>query len=109
MKNLGPQKLAVDGTYGINPDHLNSSIVDIFSDHFYPMDIKKLSQGVALVQNVKKVYFAAEYAWTPEAQRSGAKIEEFFKWIEDRNAENATDPVVVGGKYVTHTIAVPVY
>lgn len=62
------------------------------------MDIKKLSQGVSLVQSVNKVYFAAEYGWTPQSQQSGAKIEEFFKWIEDRNTENVTNPVVVGGK-----------
>lgn len=98
IKTLGPKKLTVDGTYGINSEHLNLSSVDIFSDHFYPMDIGKLEKGVKQVESVGKVYFAAEYGWTPASQRTGAKMEDFFDWIEERNAENVTRPVVMGGE-----------
>lgn len=97
IKQIAPKKLTVDGTYGINESHLNISSVDIYSDHFYPMDVDKLSKGVAAVEKAEKVYFAAEYGWTPESQTK-TKMDEFFKWIEDRNGENSTSPVVVGGK-----------
>lgn len=95
IKELGPTKLTVDGTYGINESHLNISSADIFSDHFYPMDIDKLAKGVETVGSVDKVYFAGEYGWTPQSQ-SKAKIGEFFSWIEAR--QNNSRPVVVGGK-----------
>ncbi|KAH9882742.1 hypothetical protein J1614_000107 [Plenodomus biglobosus] len=47
--------------YRINTNHLNISSIDIFSDHFYPMNLAILSQGTAQVQSVGKVYLAAEY------------------------------------------------
>lgn len=97
IKALAPTKLTIDGTYGINESHLNLSSVDIYSDHFYPLDISKLSEGVAAVEKAEKVYFAAEYGWTPESQ-TVSKIGEFFEWIESRNQPNSTKPVVVGGK-----------
>jgi len=53
--------------------------------------------GVAQVEKAGKVYFAAEYGWTPESQRKGAKMEEFFDWIEERNRPGVERPVVVGG------------
>ncbi|KAF2255757.1 glycoside hydrolase family 5 protein [Trematosphaeria pertusa] len=98
IKQIAPKKLTVDGTYGINESHLNISSVDIYSDHFYPMDVDKLSKGVAAVEKAEKVYFAAEYGWTPESQTK-TKMDEFFKWIEDRNGENSTSPVVVGDHF----------
>ena len=48
IKSLAPQKLFVDGTYGVNVSHLGIPEVDVFSDHFYPVDIQKLRAGVAL-------------------------------------------------------------
>jgi len=62
------------------------------------MDIDKLAQGVAQVQSVNRVYFAAEYGWTPQSQRSGVKLETFFDWIEKRNGPDVEQPVVVGGE-----------
>jgi hypothetical protein len=70
--------------------------VDIFSDHFYPMDIDKLSAGVEMVASVDKVYLAAEYGWTPQTQTK-TPMTEFFEWIERR--QNSSKPVVVGGEY----------
>jgi|TARA_R110002003_G_scaffold48_6_gene3978 mannan endo-1,4-beta-mannosidase len=62
------------------------------------MDVNKLAQGVAQVQSANKVYFAAEYGWTPQSQQSGTKIEVFFDFIEKRNRADVAQPVVVGGK-----------
>ncbi|KAF2266954.1 glycoside hydrolase, partial [Lojkania enalia] len=83
VKELAPSKLTVDGTYGINKTHLSIPVIDIFSDHFYPMDIDKLAKGVEAVGTVDKVYFAAEYGWTPQSQTK-AKMEDFFAWIESQ-------------------------
>ena len=59
------------------------------------MDIEKLNKGVEMVESVDKVYFAAEYGWTPSSQTK-TKIGKFFEWIERR--QNASKPVVVGGE-----------
>lgn len=48
VKGLAPGKLFVDGTYGVNQTHLGVEGVDIFSDHFYPVSIAKLQQGLDL-------------------------------------------------------------
>ncbi len=48
VKALAPNKLLVDGTYGINEDHLAIAEVDIFSDHFYPPILYKLQSDLKL-------------------------------------------------------------
>ncbi|ORY07762.1 glycoside hydrolase superfamily [Clohesyomyces aquaticus] len=96
IKKLGPTKLAVDGTYGINSAHLNISSVDIFSDHFYPMDVNKLSKGVEAVGAVDKVYFAAEYGWTPQSQTISS-IDQFFAWIEEQ--QKTSKPIIAGDHF----------
>ncbi|KAF2108535.1 glycoside hydrolase superfamily [Lophiotrema nucula] len=104
IKKLAPTKLTVDGTYGINDTHLNISSVDIYSDHFYPMDIDKLSKGVASVAAVNKVYFAAEYGWTPQSQTK-TKSDQFFAWIESQ--QNKTKPIIAGDHFwslFTHNV-----
>ncbi|ELR08699.1 hypothetical protein VC83_07421 [Pseudogymnoascus destructans] len=62
-KSLGPHKLVLDGTYGVNTTHLDIPEVDIYSDHFYPLDAKKLSAGIEKVRGAGKVYWSGEYAW----------------------------------------------
>ncbi|KAF2813288.1 glycoside hydrolase [Mytilinidion resinicola] len=61
IKKLAPMKFVVHGTYGINKTHLSIKDVDIFSDHFYPPNNTKLTNGIDLVASADKVYFAAEY------------------------------------------------
>jgi mannan endo-1,4-beta-mannosidase len=63
VKTLAPTKLFVDGTYGINKTHLSIPEVDIYSDHFYPVDLNKLKSGIEAVRGAGKVYFAGEYDW----------------------------------------------
>ncbi|MCJ1370470.1 hypothetical protein MMC20_001683 [Loxospora ochrophaea] len=93
IKQLAPQKLVIDGTYGVNKTHLNISTIDIFSDHFYPPNNTKLQQDIALVESVGKVYLAGEYDWTannPEAD----SLESFYGIIEGR--QNMSSPVIAG-------------
>jgi len=95
IKELAPLKLVVDGTYGINKTHLNIATIDIFSDHFYPMNNTKLTNDIALVGSVDRVYFAAEYAWT-EADPRGDSLESFLGVISSQQSKSK--PVVAGGE-----------
>lgn len=108
VKSLAPGKLFVDGTYGVNQTHLGLEDVDIFSDHFYPVDIAKLQKGLdlgewrtvrenqgaskkktdpsCLVASVNKSYFAGEYDWVGSADDGatprGDSLPDWFKVIE---------------------------
>ncbi|OAX40904.1 glycoside hydrolase [Rhizopogon vinicolor AM-OR11-026] len=81
IKELAPNKLVIDGTYGVNTTHLSISTIDIFSDHFYPPNITKLENDISLVQSANKVYIAGEYDWTGNVP-SAASLPEFFSSIE---------------------------
>lgn len=48
VKSLAPQKLFVDGTYGVNQTHLNIEEIDIFSNHYYPVSLTKLRKDLEL-------------------------------------------------------------
>lgn len=81
VKSLAPQKLFFDGTYGINKTHLGIAEVDVFSDHFYPADNKKLQAGIDAVEGAGKVYFAGEYDWIGTS--GGDSLESFFQILEN--------------------------
>ncbi|KAG0707071.1 glycoside hydrolase [Suillus ampliporus] len=90
IKELAPNKLVIDGTYGVNATHLSIPTIDIFSDHFYPPNIAQLEIDISLIQSVHKVYIAGEYDWTGN-NPSASPLPEFFSSIE-------ASPVV-GGDY----------
>lgn len=48
VKSLAPEKLFVDGTYGVNRTHLEIPEVDILSDHYYPISLNKLKGDLEL-------------------------------------------------------------
>ncbi|KAI1118892.1 glycoside hydrolase superfamily [Nemania sp. NC0429] len=81
VKGLAPHKLLFDGTYGINKTHLNIKEVDVYSDHFYPVDTKKLQAGIDAVKSVGKIYFAGEYDWVGAS--GGDSLESFFEILEN--------------------------
>ncbi|KAF2496173.1 glycoside hydrolase [Lophium mytilinum] len=96
IKKLAPAKLVIDGTYGINKTHLSLKDVDIFSDHFYPPNNTKLTDGIDLVASADKVYFAAEYGWT-DVQPDMAPLEDFFATIE--SYQEKKKPVIAGDHF----------
>ncbi|KAI0428872.1 glycoside hydrolase superfamily [Xylaria sp. FL1042] len=81
VKSLAPQKLLFDGTYGINKTHLDIDEVDVFSDHFYPPDNKKLQADINAVESAGKVYFAGEYDWIGTS--GGDSLQSFFQILEN--------------------------
>ncbi|KAI0009761.1 glycoside hydrolase family 5 protein [Xylariaceae sp. FL0662B] len=84
LKDLAPEKLVVDGTYGVNPAHLAIDEVDIFSDHFYPVNTTKLRLDIEAVEAASKAFFAGEYDW--KGQSGGDALESFFSVIEESPA-----------------------
>ena len=93
VKQLGPQKLCIDGTYGVNSTHLNIESVDIFDDHYYPLNLTKLENDIDLVGSANKVYLAGEYDWTGNVA-SAPSLQSFYDIIEAR--QNHTNPVIAG-------------
>ncbi|MCJ1252037.1 hypothetical protein MMC30_009275 [Trapelia coarctata] len=93
IKHLAPQKLVIDGTYGINKTHLDIPTIDIFSDHYYPPDNSKLQTAIALVASVNKTYLVGEYDWTANNPQASS-LQSFYNIIESRQSN--PEPVVVG-------------
>ena len=65
--DLGAKQLFMDGTSGINSAALPEPDVDIYSDHFYPLNITKLNNDASMVSAADKVYSAGEYGWTRDS------------------------------------------
>jgi mannan endo-1,4-beta-mannosidase len=100
IKQLGPQKLCIDGTYGVNTTHFAVSEVDIFSDHFYPLNIAILESDIAEVQSANRVYLAGEIDWTGlngGTSLQGSSLADFYDAILSR--QNMTEPVVAGSLF----------
>lgn len=93
IKHLAPNKLVVDGTYGINETHLPISTVDIYSDHFYPPSVSKLQKDIAKVGAANKVYIAGEYGWKGD-EDDPTYLNDFLGVIE--NQQNKRKPVITG-------------
>ncbi|KAK5657077.1 hypothetical protein OQA88_3605 [Cercophora sp. LCS_1] len=92
IKELAPQKLFVDGTYGVNKSHLAIAEVDIYSNHYYPISINQLKQDVALVATANKTYYAGEYAWNRPSSTADGDLVSWFREIENSG-------VVVGDSF----------
>ena len=54
----------MDGHYGVDSGTLPSQLVDIHSEHFYPIDLQKLSRDVAATTAAGKPLYVGEYSWT---------------------------------------------
>jgi hypothetical protein len=64
IKGIAPNHLVMDGRYGVDPQSLPSPHVDLYSDHFYPIDVNRLKTGSALAAAAGKAYIAGEFGWT---------------------------------------------
>ena len=88
----------IDGTYGINTTHLTLPTIDIYSDHFYPLNVTKLTEGITQVSQANKVYLAGEYDWTglqPANKTAGvSSLAQFYAAIEQQGAKK--EPVIMG-------------
>ncbi|KAG4420858.1 hypothetical protein IFR04_006040 [Cadophora malorum] len=95
IKAIGPKKLCIDGTYGVNKTHFVIEEVDIFSDHFYPLNNTLLEDDINAVESADRVYIAGELGWTAEATaKRGDSLRSFYDVIERR--QGMERPVVAG-------------
>ena len=93
VKSLAPHKLIVDGTYGVNKTHLGIDTVDIYSDHYYPVNDTKLQDDIDLVATANKTYLAGEYDWTGNV-KTASSLSSFYSIIEAQ--QKKTKPVIAG-------------
>jgi len=94
IKKLGPNKLCIDGTYGVNPKAFAVSEIDIFSDHFYPINNTKLRNDIASVESADRVYIAGEIDWTGDV---GDSLQSFYDIILAQ--QNQPKSVVAGSLF----------
>jgi mannan endo-1,4-beta-mannosidase len=92
IKEIAPHKLVVDGTYGVNATHFSVSEIDIFSDHYYPLDVNKLNKDIALATTANRPYLVGEYDWT--GLKGGDSLQTFYAVIEAQQKKK--EPIVAG-------------
>lgn len=63
IKGIDANHLVVDGSYGVNTSALSLSSVDIYSDHYYPLNATTLASDADTTGAANKVFLAGEYAW----------------------------------------------
>jgi mannan endo-1,4-beta-mannosidase len=93
LTSIGPRKLCIDGTYGVNSTHFAVPEIDIFSNHYYPLNNSILTSDIASVQSANRVYLAGEIAWTGA---KGDSLQSFFDIILKQ--QNTSSPVVAGSQ-----------
>lgn len=121
VKELAPGKLVVDGTYGVNHTHFDVEEVDLFSDHFYPVNVTKLRGDLELgeldptcfsimdrkamwdwnictelvtVASANRSYFAGEFDWVDSSDGGNTPNgDSLTEWfsIIERNSVAAGD------------------
>lgn len=69
--------------------------VDIFSDHFYPLNNTLLEDDINAVESADRVYIAGELGWTAEATaKRGDSLRSFYDVLKRR--QGMERPVVAG-------------
>ncbi|HXY73249.1 MAG TPA: hypothetical protein VEM41_11955, partial [Actinomycetota bacterium] len=63
IRSIDPRHLIEDGYAGIHRPDLDLPDVDLFSDHFYPLDTARLRSDARTVAAAHKVFVVGEYAW----------------------------------------------
>lgn len=64
LKQLAPRQLVVDGAYGVQPDALDIDTVDIYSNHYYPLNAEKMQRDATAVLASGKAFYVGEFDWT---------------------------------------------
>lgn len=70
LKQLSPDTLVIDGTYGIGAG-ASLNTIDIVSNHYYPTWNSKLYSDVKKAKGLGKAYIVGEFDWTNQYSRLG--------------------------------------
>ncbi len=63
IKSIDSRHLVIDGKQGIDPQVASLSNIDIVSNHYYPMNSKKMTSDAENAQKAGKVFLAGEFQW----------------------------------------------
>lgn len=85
IKGIDSNHLVLDGNYGINTTSLPLKNVDMYSDHFYPMDVSRVNRDATTVAQANKVFYVGEYGWN-----SGDPLSSFASAIENNGTSGDT-------------------
>ena len=99
-------KLIMDGTYGVNATHFTIPEIDIYSNHYYPLDVAKLQGDLVSVATAGRTYFAGEFDWTGLEGGStpkGSTPEAFYAVIENA-MKRGKDSVIAGDVSVVRAL-----
>ena len=72
IKGVDARHLVLSGTYGLRLEDLESSVVDMASDHFYPPSTARVALDAGLAAAYKKVLIVGEFGWTYNATGDAA-------------------------------------
>lgn len=96
IKSLGPEKLVIDGTFGVNSSHLTIDEVDAYNNHYYPPNADELKANIELVGTANKVFFADEYDWTGN-NPDGSTLKSFYDVID--SYQEKSKPIITGDNF----------
>lgn len=85
IKNIDHNHLVIDGSSYLNPDAFALPNVDIFTGHYYPMNIQQMQSDATEVTAAHKVFYIGEYGWD-----GGDPLGEFLTAIEKSGAAGDT-------------------
>lgn len=73
IKSVAPNQLVADGHYAeastnatLTTSQLQVADADMYTDHFYPVQISGLQTNATLASQNNKVYYVGEYDWTDQ-------------------------------------------
>lgn len=78
----------------MNKTHFAVSEIDIFANHYYPINVTKLRNDITAVESANRVYHIGEYDWNGVR---GDNLTDFFAVIEAQQAK--AKPVVSGDTF----------
>ena len=90
IKKIDTHHLVMDGDAMTNEatpdvkDDLSLDTVDMYTGHYYPLNIDKMKQDVEQVQSMHKVFVVGEYDWTNH--RGGDPLANFLHEVEQNKA-----------------------
>jgi hypothetical protein len=84
LKQLDPMHLVMDGRYGVDPHAASLANVDIVSDHFYPMNVQRITSDANAAQAAGKAFLVGEFQW--DDSYGGDSLNAFLSAIQSNSA-----------------------